>query len=191
MFRTMPCEPMKLKIISLMITIATLISGTACAAITTLDYGTHEISVTLQLGEDTAYVIPVNVGDRLKVDLQVIAGGPVDFYLTNLTAYNVYKASVAGNIHFYSLYYVVDYSDEDSDFIRYTSNSFVDNELVVLIDNTGYTEDGAVPIGSVTITGSITVERNIWTPTNIVITVIVVIAIISFMVGLKFRKKKA
>lgn len=175
----------------LIIAIAVLLSGSVSAATVALDYGTQEVSITLQPGEDAAYVIPVKVGDRLKVDLQVIEGGQVDFYLTNLTAYNVYKASVAGNIHFYSFYYVVDYSNENSDFIRYTYDSFVDNELVVVIDNTGFTQDGAAPIGPVSITGTISVEENIWTPTNIAITVIVVIAIIAFMVGLKFRKRKA
>jgi len=184
-------EPTILKSLLLIIAITVLLGGNASAAMTALGYGTQEISITLQPGEDAAYVIPVKVGDHLKVDLRVTNGGPVDFYLTNLTAYNVYQASVAGNIHFYSFYYVVDYSDENSDFIRYTFDSFVDNELVVVIDNTGFTEEGAAPIGSVSITGTITVEQNIWTPTNIAITVIVVIAIIVFMVGLRFRKKKA
>jgi hypothetical protein len=175
----------------LIIAIAVLLSGAASAATVALGYGTQEISVTLQPGEDAAYVIPVKVGDRLKVDLRVADGGQVDFYLTNLTAYNIYKSSVAGNIHFYSFYYVVDYSDENSDFIRYTYDSFVDNELVVVIDNTGFTEGGAAPLGPVSITGTISAEQNIWTLTNIIITAIVIIAIIAFMVGLRYRKKKA
>jgi hypothetical protein len=175
----------------LIIAIVVLLSGATSGAIIALDYGTHEISITLQPGEDAAYVIPVKMGDSLKVDLRVTDGGQVDFYLTNLTAYNVYKASVAGNIHFYSFYYVVDYSDENSDFTRYSYDSFVDNEMVVVIDNTDFIEGGAVPIGPASISGTITVEKNIWTLTNIIITVIVVIAIIAFMIGLKFRKKKA
>jgi hypothetical protein len=187
----MSADSMISKSALLLIAVAVLLSGIAGAATTALGYGTQNISITLQPGEDAAYVILVKVGDRLKVDLRVAEGGQVDFYLTNLTAYNVYKASSAGNIHFYSFYYVVDYSDENSDFIRYTYDSFVDNEMVVVIDNTGFTENGAVPIGPVSITGTITVEQTIWTLTNIAITVIVVIAIIAFMVGLKFRKRKA
>lgn len=175
----------------LIIAVAVLLSGATSGATVALGYGTHEVAITLQSGEDAAYVIPVGAGDNLNVDLRVTDGGQVDFYLTNLTAYNVYKASVAGNIHFYSFYYLADYSDENSDFIRYTYDSFVDNEMVVVIDNTGFTADGAAPIGPVSITGTITVEKNIWTLTNIAITAIVVIAIIAFMVGLRYRKKKA
>jgi hypothetical protein len=191
MCRTMSPDSAIPKYLILIIAIAVLLSGTASAATTALGYGTHEVTITLQLGEDAAYVIPVRVGDSLKVDLRVTEGGPVDFYLTNLTAYNVYKASVSGYLNFPSLYYVADYSDENSDFIRYTYDSFVDNELVVVIDNTGFTQNGAAPIGPVSITGTITVEKNVWTPTNIAITIIVIIAIIAFMVGLRYRKKKA
>jgi len=178
------------KIIFPIITLTVLLGGSACAAMSTLDYGTHEISITIQPGQEATFLIPLEVGDHLRVDLIVTDGGPVDFYLTNLTAYNVYRASVAGTLNFPSLYYVADYSRENGDFIHYSYDSYVANELVVLIDNTGNTQNGAAPLGPVSITGTIVVEQNVWTPVNITITLIVVVLIIAFMVGFWFRKKK-
>jgi hypothetical protein len=172
--------------------LAVLLASTA-TAISELDYGTHEISVTLQPGEDAAYLIPMGAGDRLTISLEVAAGGRADFYLTNITAYNAYKASTSGNAYFPSLYYVAEGSQENVSRIRYSYDSYSANEYIILLDNTGFTEDGATPTGVITITGNIQVERNIWTLQNIVILAVVIIAIILFMALLRLpkRRKKA
>jgi|GEM_PF-2576740 len=161
------------------------------AALTELDYGTHDISVTLQSGQDAAYLVPMKAGDRLIVDLAVTSGGPADFYLTNITAYNVYAASVSGSLNFPSLYYLGGQSSENCQGIVYTYDSLIANDYVLLMDNTANTEAGAAPVGPVTITGTITVERNVWTLVNIIITILIIICIILFMLYLRWPEKKA
>ncbi len=155
-----------------------------------LDYGTHEISTTLQIGEDEAYVVHLKVGDRLEVNLEVVSGGPVDFYLTNLTAYMVYKASVGGSIHFSYLYYAADYSSKNVGSISYAYTALVADTLVVVIDNAAWTEGGAEPIGEVLMEGSIAVQKNVWTWQNIAIVALVIAVIVAFMVGVKLPKRK-
>ena len=176
--------------ILLTLLMAVLLASSA-TAITELDYGTHEISVTLQPGEDVAFIIPMKAGDHLVVSLDVANGSHVDFYLTNLTAYNAYQASISGSVFFPSLYYIVDCSLENADRIHYSYDSFAANEYVLLIDNTAHTESGATPTGPVTITGKVLIERNIWTLQNIIILVAIVVAIVLFMAFLRWPRKKA
>ncbi|MDO9537058.1 MAG: hypothetical protein Q7J68_01925 [Thermoplasmata archaeon] len=177
---------MNVKSILLALALASLLCLNTSAATVQLPYGTHQISITLQPNEDLAYLIPLELGDRLIVNLAVAEGGPVDFYLTNLTAYNLYKASVSGDLNFPSLYYLTGQTSENAIEVQYSYDSLVKNELVVLIDNSVYTENGAAPIGPVTVTGEITVERNVWTFQNIAITIAVVVIIILFMAYLKW-----
>ena len=161
------------------------------ALTSSLDYGDHQIDATIQINQDAAYVIPLKVGDKLVVDLEVFDGGPVDFYLTNKTAYEVYQASVSGNLNFDSFYFIDDYSRTSTGRMIYTYNSLTANELVVLVDNTGNL--GEAPIGPVTISGSIEVQRNVWTWQNILMTAILIIMIIVFMLSFRYprNKKKA
>ena len=163
--------------------------GLAAAQTHELGYGTEEVSITLQPNEEAAYAIPLKVGDVLEVELEVVSGGPVDFYLTNLTAYNLYRASITSGGGIDSLYYLADYSRNECGGIGYTYDSLVENELVVLLDNTAYLEGGAAPIGPVSIEGSIRVHQNVWTWQNIAVTTIVIGLIVGFMALARLPKR--
>ncbi len=165
-------------------TIAILLAPSA-AALTTLDYGENRITVTIESGEEAAYLMNVGAGDQLVVNLRVTEGGHVDFYLTNLTAYNLYKSGYLD-----SLYFLGGQSRQDSSLLQYSYDSAIGNDYVLLIDNTANTLGGANPEGPVTIEGSITIEKNIWTVQNIAITITVVAGIILFMVFLRWPKKR-
>ncbi len=167
-----------------------LLPGTVNAAYSELAYGSHEISITLQVNEDTAYAIHTEPGDRLIVDLTVTSGGAVDFYLSNTTAYLAYRTSLDGNGYVNELYYVREYSSRSSGSVSYEYTAFMKNNLVVLIDNTGYTEGGADPTGTVVVEGIITVQKNVWTWQNIAITALVIAVIVAFMVGVRLPNKK-
>lgn len=181
---------MKFKTISLLLAAMILLPGAVSAAYSELDYGTHEISCTLQVNEDAAYAIHTEPGDRLIVDLTVTSGGAVDFYLSNTTAYLAYRASLDGNGYVNELYYVREYSSRSSGSVSYEYTAFIKNNLVVLIDNTGWTEGGAVPTGTVVVEGTITVQKNVWTWQNIAITALVIAVIVAFMVGVRFPNKE-
>ena len=73
-----------------------------------LGYGTHQVSESIQMNDDLAYVIHMRGGDRLEVVLRETTGKRVDFYLTNLTAYMAYKASLSGFIEFDYLYFLAE-----------------------------------------------------------------------------------
>ena len=167
-------------------TVLCLLLAPNAAALTTLDYGTHQVSIALQSGEEAAYLINMGPGDRLVVNLNVLGGSHADFYLTNLTAYNAYKSGIVG-----SLYFLGGQSREDSPRAQYSYDSLTANEYVLLIDNTANTEGGAIPAGPVTIEGTITVEKNIWTVRNIALTIALIIGIALFMAYLRWRRKKA
>ncbi len=177
-----------LKTFTILILLA-IISTTASAATYNLGYGSEVIRIEIPVNRDAAYIIPLGVGDKLIVNLEVIEGGPVDFYLSNKTAYEIYEASRSGYINFDSLYYIDDYSRTSTGSILYTYNSLIKNELVVIIDNTGYI--GEMPSDSVTVHGSIIVEKNIWTLQNILVTIVLIILIVVFMLIFKYPKKKA
>ncbi len=181
---------MKFKILSLLLAAMILLPGTVSAAYSELDYGTHEISCTLQVNEDAAFAIHTEPGDRLIVNLTVASGGPVDFYLSNTTAYLAYRASVSGIGYVDELYYVREYSRKSSGSISYEYTAFIKNNLVVLIDNTGWTEGGAVPTDVVVVEGPISVHKNVWTWQNIAITALVIAVIVAFMVGVRLPIKK-
>ena len=167
-----------------------LLPGTVRAAYSELAYGSHEISCTLQVNEDAAYAIHTEPGDRLIVDLTVTSGGAVDFYLSNTTAYLAYRASLSGNGYVNELYYVREYSRRSSGTVSYEYTAFMKNTLVVLIDNTGWTEGGADPTGVVVVEGTITVQKNVWTWQNIAITALVIAVFFAFMVVVRFPNKK-
>lgn len=181
---------MKFKILSLLLAAMILLPGIVSAAYSELDYGTHEISCTLQINEDAAFAIHTEPGDVLMVNLTVTSGGAVDFYLSNTTAYLAYRASLGGNGYVDDLYYVREYSSKSSGSISYDYTAFMKNNLVVLIDNTGWTEGGADPTGVVVVEGTITVQKNVWTWQNIAITALVIAVIVAFMVGVKLPVKK-
>jgi hypothetical protein len=166
-------------------------AGCASAEYAELGYGEHAVTSELGVNEDDAYVVHLRVGDRLSVDLEVTSGGLVDFFLTNVTAYMLYKASLSGEVHFNYLYYAADYSAKSVGSIGYDFTAFVEDTLVVVIDNTGWTEGGASPVGDVVVEGSIAVQKNVWTWQNIAITALVVGVIIAFMVGVKLPRRRS
>ena len=181
-------EIMKTNIIIGLIVFLVLASSSVLALTADLGYGNHPIDVTIQANQDVAYVIDLEVGDKLIVDLAVFDGGPVDFYLTNKTAYGVYQASVSGVLNYDSFYFVEEYSRTSTGRISYTYDSIVANELVVLVDNSGNL--GEPPIGPVTVSGTIEVQRNVWTWQNILITAVLIILIIAFMLSFRYPKNK-
>jgi hypothetical protein len=158
---------MRSGIIALCIALLLINMTSASAVYLELGYGIHHINSTLQA-----------------------SGGPVDFYLTNVTAYMVYKASAGGDINFGYLYYLADYSAKNAGSINYELTAFVENTLVIVIDNSAWTEGGADPIGEVVVRGTIEAQSNVWTWQNIAITALVIGVIIAFMVGVKLPKKK-
>jgi len=181
---------MMMRLLATIMVLLLILPATASAATFNLGYGTRTVDIAIQANQDAAYIIPLEVGDKLIVDLEVVDGGPVDFYLTNKTAYEVYLAGASGTINFNSLYYVDEYSRTSTGSMGYTYNSLIENELVVLVDNTGNVGEAAS--GPVTVHGTIIVQKNVWTLQNIIITVILVILIIAFMVGFRYpwnRKK--
>ncbi len=179
---------MKIRIMTMIMAI--MIICTTCASSETfeLDYGTHVISRTIQWRDDAAFVIHLDPGDRLVVDLQEENGIPVDFYLTNLTAYMVYQASINSQYNFPYLYNLGQYSKNGTTTISYERISFIKNTLVVLVDNTNYV--GVDTVGPVSIEGTISVHRNIWTLESILITSLVIGIIVAFMIGVKLPKKE-
>jgi hypothetical protein len=162
-----------------------LIIGTVNTMATpiSLGYGTHQVSESIAMNDDLAYVIHMRGGDRLEVSLRETTGKRVDFYLTNLTAYMAYKASLSGSVEFDYLYFLWEGTRKDTVEANYRYMLFVENTLVVMIDNSPWTEGGASPSGSANIEGTITVHKNVWTAQNIIITVLVICVIIAFMVG--------
>jgi len=177
-----------LKIMTILILLA-IISTTASAVTYNLGYGTETIEITILTNQDAAYVVPLSAGDKLTVELEVVEGGSVDFYLSNKTAYELYLAGAAGTINFDSLYYVEEYSRTSVGNIHYTYDSLVNNNLVVIVDNTGYV--GGAPEGPVTVHGTIIVQKNVWTLQNILVTIFLIILIIAFMLSFRYPRKKA
>jgi hypothetical protein len=141
------------------------------------------VSETIPLNDDVAFVIHMEAGDSLEVSLREVNGKHVDFYLTNLTAYMAYRASLSGAIEFDYLYFLGEGTRKDTVEASYQYTLFVDNTLVVMIDNSPWTDGGASPSGAASIEGSIVVHKNVWTAQNIIITVLVISVIIAFMVG--------
>lgn len=180
----------KTKVLISGIVLFTLLLNTSMASAADLGYGTQDILITVEQGQDAIYIVPMAFGDHLLVELRVTAGGVADFFLTNLTAYNVYRASIDGNIHLDSLYYLPEYSEVSTKFIQYNYGSLNENEMVVVIDNTGFTQPGAMPDGALSVEGTISVEHGIWTPVNIAVIVAVAISVIVIAVSLKLRQKR-
>jgi hypothetical protein len=166
-----------------------LASASTLAVPIELGYGTHQVSETVQINDDLAYVVHMSAGDRLEVSLQETTGKRVDFYLTNLTAYLAYRASLSGQQELEYLYYLSEGTSKDTTTVEYQYTTFIDNTLVVMIDNGPWTEGGAAPTGPVSVDGTIIVHKNVWTAQNIIITILVVAVIIAFMVGVWLPRK--
>ena len=171
------------------IVLFSVLSASTIANPVELGYGTHQVSETIPMNDDAAFVIHMEAGDSLEVDLREVNGKHVDFYLTNLTAYVAYRASLSGVIEFDYLYYLAQGTRKDAVEAGYHYTLFFDNTLVVMIDNSPWTDGGASPSGSVSIEGSIIVHKNVWTAQNIIITVLVISVIIAFMVGVWLPRK--
>ncbi|MCK4757898.1 MAG: hypothetical protein KAS67_05560 [Thermoplasmata archaeon] len=158
-----------------------------------LGYGDHDIDIIVNHNENVAYVMPLKMGDKIIVDLAVESGGEVDFYLMN--NYTMYLTSLdSQDASKNNLEMCVigggTYSRTHSVWISYEYTTNYDDTLVLLIDNSYLTDEGAVPEGEVVITGSVEVVKSIWTMENIIITIVIVILIIVIFVGFKLPKKE-
>jgi hypothetical protein len=153
-----------------------------------LGYGTHDISKSIRMDDDAAYVIHMEPGDRLVVDLVEINGIQVDYYLTNITAYMAYQARLKHQVGPLYLYSLGRYSSNFTTTINYEYTTLIRNTMVVLIDNADHV--GVDSTSPVTVTGTISVHKNVWTLENILITALIIGIIVAFMVGVKLPKRK-
>ena len=153
---------------------------------TTLGYGGHDIDVTLAPNENAIYTTHVKFGDSLKVELEVVEGGAVAFFLLNTyTAYQTYALNQSEVV-----YLDYPYSQFSSSLIGYEYTSSIDDTLYIVIDNTAYTESGAMPTGTVAVLGNITVTKSPWTLQAVILTIIIIIAIIVVFAKFTIKPKK-
>ena len=168
-------------------------SGQIIPEPTRLGYGDHNVKFELGVNEIEAFIIPLNRGDHVVVDLTVVEGGEVDFYsMNNYSLYLTVKDDSDMSAGPGDLYFMEEgkYSHTNSFWITYEYTAIHDDTLIILVDNSNMVENGAVPTGYILISGSIDVKENIWTMENIVITLVVVVAIIIIFVGIKIPARK-
>jgi len=163
------------------------LAASAIASPVDLGYGTHDISETIRMDDDLAFVVYLGAGDKLVVNLRETTGTLTDFYLTNLTAYMAYKASVPGQGGVDYLYFLREGSKNSTIEISYTYTAYIDHSVVIVVDNTDLV--GAYTSSAVHIEGTIAVNKNVWTWQNIAITALVIGVIVAFMVGVKLPRK--
>ncbi len=170
--------------------VASLVTAQVLPDPTYLGYGDHDIDITLGMGEVSIFVIPLEMGDKINVNLEVGSGGAVDFFL--MDNYTMYIMSEEGGLfdEDSELVFLEDGTKRDTYQISYQHTANFDDTLFLLIDNSGLTETGATPTGDVKVSGSIDVKESIWTLQNIVITLVIVAVIIIIFVGIKLPAKK-
>ena len=172
---------------------AVIVSGQIIPDPTWLGYGNHDVDIDLGIGEIEAYIISIERGDRVVVDLTVVEGGAVDFYsMNNYSLYMMVKDDLDVSGGTFDLYFMEEgeYSRTSSLWISYEYTAIYDDTLIILVDNSNMVENGAVPTGDVVVSGSIDVKQSVWTMENIVITLVIVVAIIIIFVGLRLPAKK-
>ena len=153
---------------------------------TILRYGEHDIDILLGPNENAIYVVTMDFGDSLTVDLAVFGDGSVDFFLLNsYTAYQTYSSNQTE-----IMYLDYPYSQFWSSLIEYEYTSDMDDTLYIIIDNTAYTESGATPIGTVAVEGKITITKSPWILQAILLTIALLIIIIVVFVKFTFKPKK-
>jgi len=177
---------MKYRAIMIMIILISIAASTLAGPVD-LGYGDHDISETIRMDDDLAFVVYLGVGDKLVVNLRETTGTLTDFYLTNLTAYMAYKASVPGHGGIDYLYFLREGSKNSTIEISYTYTAYIDQSVVIVVDNTDMV--GAYSSSAVHIEGTIAVNKNVWTWQNIAITALVIGVIVAFMVGVKLPRK--
>ena len=172
---------------------AGIASGQIVPDPTRLGYGSHEIEIDLGMNGIEAYIIPLNRGDRVTVDLTVIEGGEVDFYsMNNYSLYMMVKDDPDLSGGTFDLYFMEEgeYSRTSSLIISYEYTAIYDDTLIILVDNSNMVENGAAPTGDIVVSGSIDVKENVWTMENIVITFVILVVTIIIFVGLRLPAKK-
>ncbi len=185
-------------ILSIMAVLGTILgAGIASGQIvpdpTWLEYGDHDVNIDLGIGEMEAYIIPIERGDRVILDLTVAEGGPVDFYsMNNYSLYLTVKDDPGMSTAPADLYFMEEgeYSQTNSLWISYEYTAIYDDTLIILVDNSNMVENGAVPTGDVLVSGSIIVKENVWTMENIGILLVMVVVIIIIFAGFRIPGRK-
>lgn len=172
--------------ILLIIIFAATAIGQTLPELTELDYGEHSVDIKLEPNEMAVYAAEMRFGDRLEVELQVTGGGNADFFL--LDTYTAYQTYMSEQTDIYFLEYP--YSQSNSQYIKYDYSVLHNDTLVIIVDNTAYTEGGASPTGTVYISGQISVIKSPWTLNNIIILAIVIVVIIVVFTKFRFKPKK-
>ena len=143
-----------------------LFPGPASAAEQSIGYGARSVNVSLQAGEYEAWIFPTSPGDLVSVALH--STGLADFYLTNYSGYLAYKLGQFGVAN--DFYFIGgDFSKVNATAMSYIYNPVTDDTLVVVADNQNRTTEGAVPVGSLQVTGNIEVRQNFWSLSNVLI----------------------
>jgi hypothetical protein len=136
---------------------AVFLAPMAQAADATMAQGVNQIDITIQAGGWVGYVVDAGRGDVIDVELAEAHDTRIDFYLTNYSAYLVYKDAPPGvPLDFY--YISGGYSGKAVPAIAYQYVAFRSEKLVIVIDNANKTEEGAESSGSVTVRGTVDVR---------------------------------
>ncbi|MEW5937823.1 MAG: hypothetical protein AB1665_08425 [Candidatus Thermoplasmatota archaeon] len=160
--------------------LALLLQGCAQGAEHTLGYEALEVHTSIHINGYEAWTMHVEPGDVLIVELWVDEGA-ADFYLTNLSGYLAYRNAPPGvPVEFY--YVGGAFSSPGAQRIEYLYTIAVRDVLVVIVDNSNRTAQGASPTGALLLSGRIELHERFWSSTTILITVGVVIATLVIMV---------
>ncbi|MFH0816154.1 MAG: hypothetical protein V1934_05005 [Methanobacteriota archaeon] len=126
-----------------------------------LEEGATHISETIAAGDFRAYVVEMGRDDALKVRLSESSGARLDFFLTNYSAYLVYKSAIPG-VAWDFFHLGGEYSAKSVSGVDYTYNSLRADTMVLIVDNTNRTDEGADGVGAVEVSGTITLSANFW-----------------------------
>ena len=174
-----------------------IVSGQVIPDPTWLGPGNHDIDLDLGMGEIEAFIISIEKGDRVVVDLMVTEGSPADFYsLNNYSLYLMVKDDPDLSSGTNDLYFMEEgeYTRTSSLWISYEYTALYDDTIIILVDNSNMVENGASPTGDIVVSGTIDVKESVWTMENIIITLVIIVVIIIIFIGFRIpakRKKEA
>jgi hypothetical protein len=176
-----------MKLITIVIAMLILFAQSAACAEISLEEGTHQISETIAAGDFRAYVVEMGRDDALKVRLSEPNGARFDAFLTNYSAYLIYKNAIPGMA--FDFYYLGgEFSAKAVSNVDYTYYSIRADKMVLIVDNTNRTDEGAPGSASIEVVGTITVSANFWGFGEMLVIGVVAVAMIA-VVALAFRRR--
>jgi hypothetical protein len=139
-----------------------LCAGQCAGGERTLKYGDTAVHEAIPAGGFQAFVVQLKIGDLLEVRLAEESSARVDFYLTNYTAYLAYRGVPVGIV--LDFYYIAGGASANSaPQIEYSYRAMKADKMVVIVDNSNRTAEGASGVAPVTVVGQIKATENIWT----------------------------